>query len=116
MLSNWFAQNGWAEIVWLTVGFMAQAMFSARFLVQWIASERRKRSVVPVAFWWLALSGASMLLIYFIWRRDIVGILGQCTGWFIYMRNLWFIYKPDGHRGTIVVDTETLVDTPSPEP
>ncbi len=78
---------------WLALGFFAQLLFSARFLVQWIASERCKRSVIPVAFWWLSLCGGGLLLTYSIWRKDPVFILGQTTGVFIYARNLYFIYK-----------------------
>jgi len=81
-------------IAWVTLGLGGQILFTGRMLVQWIVSERSKRSVVPVAFWWMSLIGSSMLLIYFIWRRDIVGILGQATGWFIYIRNLVLIYRP----------------------
>jgi lipid-A-disaccharide synthase-like uncharacterized protein len=62
-------------------------------LLQWLVSERSRRSVVPVGFWWLSLLGASMLLVYFVWRRDIVGVVGQSTGWIIYGRNLWLIYR-----------------------
>jgi lipid-A-disaccharide synthase-like uncharacterized protein len=62
-------------------------------LLQWLVSERTRRSVVPVGFWWLSLVGASMLLVYFIWRRDIVGVLGQCAGWVVYGRNLWLIHR-----------------------
>ncbi len=80
-------------IAWVAMGLLGQAMFSGRMLVQWLTSERQKRSVVPVAFWWMSLGGASMLLVYFIWRRDIVGVLGQSTGWMIYVRNLWLIYR-----------------------
>ena len=61
--------------------------------MQWLASEREKKSVVPPAFWWMSLIGASMLLLYFMWRRDMVGILGQSFGWFIYVRNLKMIYR-----------------------
>ena len=65
--------------------------FTGRMLVQWFSSERSRRSIVPVSFWWMSLVGATMLLVYFIWRRDIVGILGQTTGWIIYVRNLALI-------------------------
>ena len=86
-------------IAWVAFGLLGQVLFTGRMIVQWFVSERRKRSVVPVAFWWMSLGGASMLVIYFIWRRDIVGILGQSTGWVIYMRNLWLIYHhPSGLR------------------
>ena len=80
-------------LLWVLLGFGGQILFSGRMLVQWVASEKKRRSVVPVAFWWLALGGASMLLVYFIWRKDIIGILGQATGWLIYTRNLYFIYR-----------------------
>lgn len=80
--------------VWLVIGFLGQGLFSARFLVQWIASERRKQSVVPKLFWYLSILGGLTLLSYAIHRRDPVFILGQVTGVFIYGRNLWFIYHP----------------------
>lgn len=81
---------------WLGLGFTAQLLFSARFLVQWIASERAKRSVVPLMFWYLSLAGSTLLLIYAIYRRDPVFILGQGTGVFIYLRNLNLIYRGRG--------------------
>ncbi|MFV0337728.1 MAG: lipid-A-disaccharide synthase N-terminal domain-containing protein [Chthoniobacterales bacterium] len=80
-------------IAWVALGLGGQILFTGRMLVQWIISERDKRSVIPVAFWWMSLFGASMLMIYFIWRKDIVGVIGQGTGWFIYIRNLMLIYK-----------------------
>jgi lipid-A-disaccharide synthase-like uncharacterized protein len=76
---------------WIVLGFIAQALFMMRFLVQWIASERAKRSVVPVAFWFFSLGGGALLLIYAIQRQDPVFILGQGLGLFIYIRNLWLI-------------------------
>ena len=76
---------------WLAVGFLGQALFSARFVVQWIASERAKRSVVPVAFWFLSLAGGVTLLVYAIHRRDPVFILGQGAGLFIYLRNVMLL-------------------------
>ncbi len=81
------------ETVWIAVGLAGQALFSARFLVQWIASERRKKSVIPVAFWYFSLAGGLVLLAYALWRRDPVFILGQATGAFIYGRNLLFIRR-----------------------
>lgn len=85
-------------IAWVLLGLGGQILFTGRMLVQWIVSERDKRSVIPVAFWWMSLFGASMLMIYFIWRKDIVGVLGQATGWFIYIRNLMLIYKKQKHE------------------
>ncbi len=81
------------EKFWLGLGFFAQALFAARFVVQWIASERAKKSVVPLAFWFLSLAGGGLLLTYAIWRKDPVFILGQSTGFLIYSRNLYLIYK-----------------------
>lgn len=83
-------------VAWVALGLLGQVLFTGRMLVQWLASERNRRSVVPVAFWWMSLGGATMLIIYFVWRKDIVGVLGQATGWLIYVRNLRLIYRsPD---------------------
>ena len=78
---------------WLVVGFLGQACFSARFLVQWIASERRRQSVVPVYFWHFSLVGGVILLAYAIHRMDPVFILGQAAGLVVYVRNLYFIAR-----------------------
>lgn len=80
-------------VVWVALGLLGQVLFTGRMILQWLTSERAHRSVVPVGFWWMSLGGASMLLVYFVWRRDIVGILGQTAGWIIYVRNLWLIYR-----------------------
>jgi len=79
--------------VWLAIGLIGQGLFSARFLVQWLASERRKRSVIPTGFWYFSIGGGVSLLAYAIYRRDPVFILGQGAGLFVYARNLWFIHK-----------------------
>ena len=81
------------EQLWVAVGFLGQAFFSARFLVQWIASERKKESVVPTQFWFFSIGGGLVLLMYAIYRRDPVFILGQGAGLFVYARNLYFIYR-----------------------
>jgi lipid-A-disaccharide synthase-like uncharacterized protein len=81
------------EHLWLSIGLLGQAMFSARFLVQWIASERRRRSVVPRAFWFFSVGGGLTMLAYAIYRRDPVFILGQGAGLVVYARNLWLIYR-----------------------
>jgi lipid-A-disaccharide synthase-like uncharacterized protein len=75
-------------LVWVGMGLLGQAMFSGRMIVQWLASEKAGRSTLPLAFWWLSLIGSILLLAYFIWRKDIVGILGQVSGLLIYIRNL----------------------------
>jgi lipid-A-disaccharide synthase-like uncharacterized protein len=79
--------------VWILLGFVAQAMFTMRFVVQWIASERAKRSVVPAAFWTFSILGGGLLLVYAIYRKDPVFIAGQAAGLFIYFRNVWFILR-----------------------
>jgi len=78
---------------WLILGFVAQAMFMMRFIIQWIASERAGRSIVPVAFWYFSLAGGFLLFIYALYRRDPVFIAGQGIGVFIYLRNLRLIMK-----------------------
>ena len=94
----------WAETVlnvssaagyfWVGLGLLGQVLFTGRMIVQWLVSEKEKKSTVPPVFWWMSLIGASMLLVYFMWRRDPIGLLGQAFGWFIYVRNLWMIYRP----------------------
>ena len=79
--------------IWLAVGFIGQLLFTSRFLVQWIASERAHRSVVPLAFWWFSIAGGATLLAYALWRRDPVFAVGQASGLFIYTRNLMLIGK-----------------------
>jgi lipid-A-disaccharide synthase-like uncharacterized protein len=75
---------------WLALGFLAQGLFTARFLVQWIASERAGRSVVPITFWLFSIGGGALLLVYALYRRDPVFIAGQAFGVFVYARNLHF--------------------------
>ena len=78
---------------WLLLGLAGQAMFSLRFLVQWIVSERRRESVIPELFWWLSIAGGALLLSYAIHRKDPVFILGQAGGLLVYSRNLVLIYR-----------------------
>jgi lipid-A-disaccharide synthase-like uncharacterized protein len=87
-------------IAWVSIGLGGQAIFMGRMLVQWFVSEKSKRSVIPVSFWWMSLIGSTMLLIYFFWRRDIVGILGNATGWVVYIRNLILIHRAAKERKT----------------
>lgn len=79
--------------VWLGVGFLGQLVFSLRFLVQWIASERRKESIIPVAFWYISLMGTTLLFAYATYRRDPVFMVGQSFGFVVYIRNLMLIYR-----------------------
>ncbi len=85
--------DSWAEFTWVMVGLGGQLAFTARFLVQWIASERAGRSTVPVAFWYFSIIGGAVLLSYAIYRGDPVFILGQSMGLAIYSRNLFLIRR-----------------------
>ncbi|MBV6422542.1 MAG: hypothetical protein NAOJABEB_00323 [Steroidobacteraceae bacterium] len=76
------------QTLWIVLGFVAQGLFSARFLVQWIASERRKQSVVPHMFWYFSVAGGALLFAYAIHRKDPVFIVGQGAGLIVYLRNL----------------------------
>lgn len=82
--------------IWLAVGFLGQAVFFSRFLVQWIVSERRKQSVIPVAFWYLSLAGSALVLAYALYRLDPVFITGQACGFMIYTRNLMLLRRSAG--------------------
>ena len=79
------------ELVWAAVGLGGQFLFFMRFFIQWIASERRKQSVVPLAFWYFSIGGGAVLLAYACYKADIVFILGQAGGLAIYIRNLMLI-------------------------
>lgn len=88
-----FNITNWWSLAWIVIGFGAQAVFAARFLVQWIVSEKAKQSVVPNIFWWISLVGGIMLYCYFVWRQDLPAVLGQSTGVVIYARNIRLIQK-----------------------
>jgi lipid-A-disaccharide synthase-like uncharacterized protein len=83
-------QNG-DTLVWIIIGFVGQALFSARFIVQWLASERVKRSIIPTAFWYFSLAGGVTLFAYAIHKQDPVFIAGQGLGLIVYLRNLYLI-------------------------
>jgi len=90
------AQFDW----WVVLGFVAQSLFFMRFLMQWIASERAGRSVIPVSFWLFSIGGGVLLLVYSLYRKDPVFIAGQGLGLFIYLRNLYFVARE--RRRTVV--------------
>ncbi len=81
------------ETTWLIIGFIGQFLFSMRFMIQWIKSEKEKKSVIPMAFWYFSLLGGTTLLTYAIYKQDPVFILGQSLGIFIYTRNIYLIYN-----------------------
>ena len=78
---------------WVILGFIAQGLFTMRFVVQWIASERAGRSVIPLAFWIFSIGGGVLLLVYALYRSDAVFIAGQAFGVFVYLRNLYFVLR-----------------------
>jgi lipid-A-disaccharide synthase-like uncharacterized protein len=106
------------EIIWLTIGFLGQFLFAMRFIIQWIVSEKKRDSVIPIAFWYFSIGGGAILLSYAIWRADPVIILGQSTGLFIYLRNLYFVTRrrkvdfdvPDPDREGMAADTPKKSD------
>ncbi len=82
-----------AELFFLAVGFVGQILFFGRFFIQWLASERKKQSVIPIGFWYLSIGGGLLLLFYSIYRKDPVFIAGQACGLLIYVRNLHLIFR-----------------------
>ena len=83
---------------WLAIGLIGQALFSARFVVQWLYSEKVKKSVIPTAFWYFSVGGGATLLAYAIHRQDPVFIIGQGAGLFVYFRNLQFLWRDQGAK------------------
>ena len=90
---NYFNNLTTIEIIFLSIGLIGQALFASRFIVQWLYSEKKGESSIPVIFWYLSIFGGIGLLIYAIFRKDPVIILGQTFGLFIYLRNLFLIYR-----------------------
>lgn len=88
--------------IWLVVGFMGQMFFSARFFLQWVYSEIKKRSMIPVGFWYFSLLGGATLLAYAIYREDPVFIVGQGAGLIIYSRNLILIKRRTSEKKEII--------------
>ena len=95
LLLDWFFPNGIKtnEAILLIVGFVGQGLFSARFLIQWVVSEKKQESVIPLPFWYFSLLGGITLFIYAFSKKDLVIMVGQGTGIFIYTRNLYLIYR-----------------------
>ncbi|AGN81970.1 MULTISPECIES: lipid-A-disaccharide synthase N-terminal domain-containing protein [Pseudomonas] len=81
------------ETLWLIIGFAGQAVFTGRFVLQWLYSEFKRRSVIPVGFWYLSMLGSALLLTYAIYRQDPVFIIGQSFGFLVYLRNLQLIAR-----------------------
>lgn len=83
---------------WMLIGFLGQALFTGRFVVQWLYSEKNKRSMIPLAFWYFSIGGGLVLLLYALHRQDPVFIAGQAGGLVIYLRNLWLIHRERRNR------------------
>lgn len=91
-----FAGLDWSYLV--VLGFIGNALFSMRFVVQWVASERQRESVIPISFWYWSIAGSVVMCLYFIFRRDPVGILAYLPNSLIYIRNLMLIRKGGSPR------------------
>lgn len=97
-MTNFISSLTYNEVIFLLIGFIGQGLFASRFIFQWIYSEKKGESLIPVAFWYLSIFGGIGLLIYAISRKDPVIIVGQLFGIFIYLRNLILIYKNNNER------------------
>ena len=99
-MSSFFFNLSNVEIIFLIIGFTGQGLFASRFLVQWIYSEKKGESAIPIIFWYLSIFGGIGLLTYAIFRKDPVIIAGQSVGIFIYLRNLFLIYKKKNEKNS----------------
>ncbi|EYD75288.1 Lipid-A-disaccharide synthase [Rubellimicrobium mesophilum DSM 19309] len=97
---TFFHVDSTAELVWVGIGFLAQVLFGSRFIVQWFHSEKAGESVIPIAFWWLSLTGGALMFAYAIYRWDPVFMLGQGLGLFVYVRNLMLIRRSSNREVT----------------
>ena len=92
-MSSYLNSLSYIELIFLAIGFLGQGIFASRFIVQWLYSEKKGESSIPIVFWYLSIIGGAGLLTYAIFRKDPVIITGQLFGIFIYLRNLILIYK-----------------------
>jgi len=106
-LAMWWASTPNVEKMWLALGFVAQLLFAMRFIVQWVASERARRSIVPETFWYFSFGGGLLLFAYAVYRMDPVFILGQGSGLFIYLRNIQMIWKAKAPAAATAPTRET---------
>ncbi len=105
-----------SEQLWIGFGLLGQALFTGRFIVQWLSSERQRKSVIPMAFWYLSISGAVVLLTYAIHRGDPVFVLGQSTGLLIYFRNLQLLGKTSKAKDAATEEEQEPVILPMVAP
>ena len=113
-LLGFFNITSWVNFTWVALGLAGQAAFFGRMLVQWIVSEKSRRSQVPELFWWLSFLGGLCLFTYFVWRVDVVGVLGQSTGVVIYARNLRLIHKQKRRESREAIDSSISSATEGP--
>tara|TARA_B100000575_G_C23075844_1_gene619700 strand:+ start:787 stop:1089 length:303 start_codon:yes stop_codon:yes gene_type:complete len=100
MIIEYFNTLTDTEIIFLIIGFIGQGIFASRFIFQWIYSEKKGESYIPIIFWYLSIFGGLGLLVYAIFRKDPVIIAGQSVGIFIYLRNLILIYKKKNEKNS----------------
>ena len=93
---------------WLIIGFVGQALFGARFIIQWVVSEKKGESTIPLAFWYCSIGGAVVLLTYAIYKQDPVFIVGQSLGSIVYVRNLILIDRKRKSMASVGADNEKL--------
>jgi lipid-A-disaccharide synthase-like uncharacterized protein len=108
--------TSWGNVLWVLLGLGGQALFSARMLLQWVASERSGKNVITVSFWWISLIAGIILFTYFAWRQDIVGVLGQSTGLVVYARNVKLHYKNLNRAKRQAERAASGVDDSTPNP
>jgi lipid-A-disaccharide synthase-like uncharacterized protein len=111
LLKGFLNITSWSNFIWVALGLMGQGCFFGRMLIQWVTSERKRESVIPPLFWWLSFFGGVLLFVYFVWRTDVVGVLGQSTGIVIYARNLRLIGKQKRRA-----QRQHLASDPEPNP
>ena len=118
VIVSWWSTTSLEAKIWVGIGFGAQAIFASRFLVQWIYSERAKRSVIPPVFWYLSIVGGLTLLAYAIYRQDPVIILGQLLGVFVYARNIYYLWleKRQDPSDPASASAKELPAAPAPPP
>lgn len=100
-----FNITSWTSFSWVALGALGQGVFAGRMIVQWLVSEKEKRSVVPPIFWWMSLAGGLALSVYFVWRQEIIGFIGQCTGITVYVRNLSLIMNASAQARSSQAET-----------
>lgn len=101
---RWLNITSWVNLVWIGIGLFGQVVFSGRMLLQWITSERHRKSVIGESFWWFSLIGGVTLFSYFVWRQDPVAILGQASGIVIYARNIRLLRKSQRREARVASD------------